>query len=214
MFNRSVTPYRSSVRERRERSKIPKEQVEENSLRFSFRKPSRKKKGWACSRKKRREEELRPWDFLGREEAKERMDKRWTSFTHRRPTYLANESQGWRHKGLVAVCRDKLDSSWQFEFILELGFAFVILPSIFEDVPFHISFPQNFLIPFPISNLIQWSFVICNSRDENLNNSFLIVNWDVKLDGNQNWCRVMLKEFEFEGLKGLGKEKGGRRGKE
>lgn len=31
----------------------------------------------------------------------------------------------------------------------------VTLPSIFEHVPFHISLPQNFLIPFPISNLIQ-----------------------------------------------------------
>lgn len=127
MFNRS--PVQRGENDRKSRRNRRKRTPFENSVSV-FLQDSRKRKGWACSilrsRKKRREEvaSVRFPRKGGRErEGSERMDKRWTSFTHRRPTYLANESQGWRYKGLVAVCRDKLDSSWQFEFILELGFA-------------------------------------------------------------------------------------------
>lgn len=60
------------------------------------------------------------------------MDKRVDQF-HASSTSLSRERRATRmavQRRLFAVCRGKLDSNWQFEFIPEALLA--ILPSIFE----------------------------------------------------------------------------------
>lgn len=92
----------------------------------------------------------------GREERKE--DGQTVDQFHASSTNLSRErvTRTAVQRRFFAVCRDKLDSNWQFEFILELGFA--RNPS-FETDSIFLSSREEFLI---LS--LSFNFLWSNSR--------------------------------------------------
>lgn len=85
----------------------------------------------------------------GEKNERRRMDKRWTSFTHRRRTYL--DEDGGTKAVLRCLSRQTRFKLAEFEFILELGFARNSSFDFRNRFRFFFSRIEFFLILSPIS---------------------------------------------------------------
>lgn len=132
----------------------------------------------------------------GEKNERRRMDKRWTSFTHRRRTYL--DEDGGTKTVLRCLSRQTRFKLAEFEFIPRLCSQFFLRFS----KPISIFLFENRIFFNPLSNFLRSNncplFPNRVSRDKsferraNLNNSFSpIVKLECNSTVNQNWCRVL-----------------------